>query len=526
MPLILSLLFLAFLGIGLKNVLSGNFKIDFETGNWIINSDGIFKNGSNEKINCNEMQLGNFSNENGFLVKNTSDTKLLLMVEDAIYTSNKTAFDSISYTSDSFSKSFVIKNDDDDVLVYVDNDGLHYKSSLCLQTNCGDGAIEGDEECDDGNIISGDGCSASCLTEIYNISMCGDGVKFPGREQCDDGNSNNSDYCLSSCKLASCGDGYVHINPFGDERVFEECGEPDLEECSDGYECSDCKCEVESAQDSCTSNADCREEYFCGESCICTLWAQGMYVPEMSDEVVGDNLLSCESFWGVRGGSIPPERPDYCAYKEEGISPQLVWWGLCWRTSEYCSFDGCVCKERDLVSRPDNACGGGDGCFQAGTKIATPKGYVDIENIKQGDLVYSYDESNDKVVESKVVKLWIHEDYRDPAVVMTLSNGIELNVTLNHPFYDLSTGKYKNLSEFNLGDQLMVYNNFTGDLEKLNIVSMQKTDYFYYEYNLHLEGPNNFFANGVIVHNAIDDGTKGDPDDPEESDDSSSGSSL
>src|SRR5262245_52273536 len=28
---------------------------------------------------------------------------------------------------------------------------------------CGDGALDGVEECDDGNTVGGDGCSASCL---------------------------------------------------------------------------------------------------------------------------------------------------------------------------------------------------------------------------------------------------------------------------------------------------------------------------------------------------------------------------
>ena len=36
---------------------------------------------------------------------------------------------------------------------------------------------------------------------------------------------------------------------------------------------------------------------------------------------------------------------------------------------------------------------GGGGCFAAGTKISTPNGSVDIENIKVGDEVLSFDDS-------------------------------------------------------------------------------------------------------------------------------------
>jgi len=31
---------------------------------------------------------------------------------------------------------------------------------------CGNGVVEGDEECDDGNITDRDGCSSVCLTEF------------------------------------------------------------------------------------------------------------------------------------------------------------------------------------------------------------------------------------------------------------------------------------------------------------------------------------------------------------------------
>ena len=36
----------------------------------------------------------------------------------------------------------------------------------CLAT-CGDGVMNGDEQCDDGNRTSGDGCDANCRAEIF-----------------------------------------------------------------------------------------------------------------------------------------------------------------------------------------------------------------------------------------------------------------------------------------------------------------------------------------------------------------------
>jgi cysteine-rich repeat protein len=32
---------------------------------------------------------------------------------------------------------------------------------------CGNGVLEGSEQCDDGNLVTGDGCSATCQLETY-----------------------------------------------------------------------------------------------------------------------------------------------------------------------------------------------------------------------------------------------------------------------------------------------------------------------------------------------------------------------
>ncbi|HEX7625138.1 MAG TPA: DUF4215 domain-containing protein [Anaeromyxobacteraceae bacterium] len=74
----------------------------------------------------------------------------------------------------------------------------------CTRTVCGDGIVAGNEQCDDGNGLPFDGCfkcrrtpdcpNGSCL------SVCGDGIISPG-EECDDGNNVSGDGCSASCKL-------------------------------------------------------------------------------------------------------------------------------------------------------------------------------------------------------------------------------------------------------------------------------------------------------------------------------------
>ena len=61
---------------------------------------------------------------------------------------------------------------------------------------CGNGFVEGSEECDDGNLSNLDGCSEDCLNETPGT--CGNGVVESG-EKCDDGNLEAGDGCDDSC---------------------------------------------------------------------------------------------------------------------------------------------------------------------------------------------------------------------------------------------------------------------------------------------------------------------------------------
>lgn len=90
---------------------------------------------------------------------------------------------------------------------------------------CGDGAIDADEECDDGNDIPSDSCTDTC-----KHATCGDGAVFAGVEPCDDGNDDNTDDCLAGCVLPSCGDGHVWAE-------HEECDDANDDE-HDGCESS------------------------------------------------------------------------------------------------------------------------------------------------------------------------------------------------------------------------------------------------------------------------------------------------
>jgi cysteine-rich repeat protein len=80
-------------------------------------------------------------------------------------------------------------------------------------TECGNGAEELGEDCDDGNQDPGDSCTNDC-TE----ARCGDGAVHVGQEECDDGNDIPDDTC-DDCRNPVCGDGVTAVG---------------VEECDDG----------------------------------------------------------------------------------------------------------------------------------------------------------------------------------------------------------------------------------------------------------------------------------------------------
>jgi fibro-slime domain-containing protein len=78
---------------------------------------------------------------------------------------------------------------------------------------CGDGVLGGTEQCDDGNMVSDDGCSATCQVETgwtcptpgqpcKRIEYCGNGIlELDIGEQCDDGNMVSGDGCSAACHV-------------------------------------------------------------------------------------------------------------------------------------------------------------------------------------------------------------------------------------------------------------------------------------------------------------------------------------
>jgi len=242
------------------------------------------------------------------------------------------------------------------------------------QSICGDGNLDPGEECDDGNNINGDGCSAQCTlptscnevctqnngcggddlmcsdgfcrnlfceTESDCICpACGDGQQDP-EEECDDGNNVDGDGCSAICTLPEncndfclislgCDDGLICNNAGTDAEgscrnpvcteendcLCPTCGDGNLdpgEECDDGNTvdgdgCSSLCTLPENCNDTCVANLGCDNNYVCSNGscrndtcteesdCVCPACGDGNVDPgEDCDDGNNQNGDGCSS---------------------------------------------------------------------------------------------------------------------------------------------------------------------------------------------------------------------------------------
>lgn len=108
------------------------------------------------------------------------------------------------------------------------------RQNVCIFTPCGNGRLDPGEACDDGNVLDGDGCNATCTsnetcgngfkdvneecdfaltpdtcTTSCTSNVCGNDRKDPG-EDCDPGPAGMTAQCLPTCRWSRHGDGWVN----------------------------------------------------------------------------------------------------------------------------------------------------------------------------------------------------------------------------------------------------------------------------------------------------------------------------
>ena len=152
-------------------------------------------------------------------------------------------------------------------------------------SGCGDGQTGPGEECDDGNAVGCDGCTAC------HVDRCGDGTQCAAAgEDCDDGNTTACDGCSATCHTERCGDGD------GCASQGEQCDDGNVtacdgcsatcttEGCGDGQTCAPQDCDDGNTDPCDGCSATCQAER-CGDGVVC--WGQ--------DELCDDgNNVGCD----------------------------------------------------------------------------------------------------------------------------------------------------------------------------------------------------------------------------------------
>jgi uncharacterized repeat protein (TIGR03806 family) len=179
----------------------------------------------------------------------------------------------------------------------LDGDGCTSDCTIEVPPACGDGQVDVDEECDDGNLVAGDGCGPGCLLELcgdgvvndggvedcdppntatcapdctFRVSSCGDGFRI-APEQCDDGNVVSGDGCTADCRVEFCGDGVLNdggeeCEPPGTTTCTDSCT-PREAACGDGFITWPEACDDGNLADGDSCSSECVVE-FCGDGVV------------------------------------------------------------------------------------------------------------------------------------------------------------------------------------------------------------------------------------------------------------------
>jgi cysteine-rich repeat protein len=138
---------------------------------------------------------------------------------------------------------------------------------------CGNGTLQIDETCDDGNTIDGDGCSADCQDEACIAGTAAPG--YPAVPLCDDGN----DCTIDSCSNSACS--HVLDNSVCDDLIdctIDGCNEegacentPNDALCEDNNQCTLNKCSTVTACTFPIHSGSCDDDIACTVNDTCHL---------------------------------------------------------------------------------------------------------------------------------------------------------------------------------------------------------------------------------------------------------------
>lgn len=139
-------------------------------------------------------------------------------------------------------------------------------------------------------------------------------------------------------------------------------------------------------------------------------------------------------------------------------------------------------------------------CFTQSMRVLTPKGYIAIRDLKVGDEVISWDVKKAEPVVNRIEEKYEYKDTLYGRLEQVTSEGTQIEVTNDHPFYSPSLNGYEALGLIQPTSSLLQIKNceanfvprgqFLPNVGKGTVQTL-KLKLF----------PHNFIVEGVLVHN-------------------------
>ncbi len=154
-------------------------------------------------------------------------------------------------------------------------------------------------------------------------------------------------------------------------------------------------------------------------------------------------------------------------------------------------------------------------CFAAGTKVLAENGQKNIEDVKVGDRVLSYNEQTGKQEYKRVLRLfrnetkeWCHVFVDGEEIISTPGHKYylpentynrERNEKLEHQSYAGLTEKWVSAKNLKAGDKVLFSDGRYGVVEKVEIEKLESSET---TYNFEVEDFHTYYVGaGVLVHN-------------------------
>lgn len=136
------------------------------------------------------------------------------------------------------------------------------------------------------------------------------------------------------------------------------------------------------------------------------------------------------------------------------------------------------------------------GCFLPETPITLADGgQRPISEIRAGDRVLAF--SPDGLPVPATVRQVLTHEVESYLVIRTLTT--ELHVTEEHPFY-VGDGTFKTIESLHVGDAINAYDG-AGHFASQRLLAMERRQEHVTVYNLEVDSPHTYVANGIAVHN-------------------------